>query len=140
MTTSIDNDGELSQLLDPDTLDQLRAAHPGAFYFIAEGDEGPVPVVFRRLKTPELQRVQEMLKNPRRAAQAGRQATDDVVLYPPKGSDALERLREDCPMLDDKIGALAVEIAKGQVPEEAKKLRTSPGKPRVETSPSTPGR
>lgn len=137
---TIDNNGELEQLLDSDTLDKLRAEHPGAFYFVAEGEEGPVPVVFRRLKTAELQRVQEMLKNPRRAAQAGRQATDDIVLYPAKGSDALERLREDCPMLDDKVGSLAIEIAKGQVPEEAKKLRPSPAKPRAGTSPSTPER
>lgn len=135
---SIHDDGELDMLVDPTTLDTLRDEHPQAFYTVAEGGEKAVAVVFRRFTPAEHKRVLEMLKNPRRADKAAETAANDIILFP-KGAD-LQQLRDDCPAIDDRVGTLAMQIARGVMPEEAKKLRPSPGKPQAGTSLSTPAR
>ncbi len=129
---------ELQDLLDTPTLDRLLAEHPHAFYTVVEADEGQIAVVFRRLSTVEFKRVLQMVKDPRRAELAADTAAQDIVLFPQ--GPALQALREQCPGLTDRVVGLALGIAKGEMPKEAKKLRTSPVKPRVGTSPSTPAR
>lgn len=129
---------ELQQLLEPATLDRLLAEHPNAFYTVIDADEGATVVAFRRLSPAEFKRVVQMANDPRRADRAADTAANDIVLHPQ--GPALEALREQCPGLTDRITGLALRIAKGERPDEAKKLRTSPARPRVETSSSTPAR
>lgn len=129
---------ELQELLDAATLDRLLAESPHAFYTVVEADEGPTAVVFRRLSTTEFKRVTQMVKDPRRVDHAADTAAQDIVLFPQ--GPALRALRDQCPGLTDRVVGLALRIAKGEMPEEAKKLRTSPARPRVGTSPSTPAR
>lgn len=133
-----DEDEELRQLLPPATLDSLLAEHPQAFYTVLETDEGPAVVVFRRLTTAQFKRVVQMASDPKRTEKAAETGANDVILHP-KGAE-LEALREQLPGLNDRIAGFALRIAKGEVPEEAKKLRKSPARPRAGTSPSTPAR
>lgn len=133
-----DNDEELSSLLDPETLERLRAEHPTAFYTILEADEGPVAVVFRRLTTAQFKRAIQMVNDPRRTDRAAETTANDVIIHPL--GEQLAALREQLPGLNDRVGSFALLIAKGEVPKEAKKLQTSPAKRPAGTSPSTPAR
>lgn len=133
-----DEDEELERLLASATLDRLRAEHPQAFYTLFEADEGPAVVVFRRLSSTEFKRGVKMAADTKRSDKAAETIARDVLLHP-QGAE-LEALREQCPGLDDRVAAFALRIAKGEVPEEAKKLRRSPAKLPAGTSPSTPAR
>lgn len=132
----ITHDLELLNLLDTNTLERLLAEHPHASYTIVEAYEGPVAVVFRRLTSAEFKRGSKMVNDSRRIEQAAETIANDVILHP--RGPALEQLREECPGLNDRIGAFALRLAKGEVPEEVKKLRPSPTRPLAATSPSTP--
>lgn len=121
------NDDELNDLLPPDVLERLRAECPGAFYTVAEGDEGQVAVVFKRLSGDQFKRAQGMAEDKTRKGKMAATIFRDIVLHP-QGPE-LEKLKEDCPAIDDQVAALALEIARGKAPEEAKKLRPSSPKP-----------
>ena len=110
-----------------ETIDRLLAEHPNAYYTTAEASEGPVAVVFKRLTAEQFKRAQGMAEDKARKSKMAQTIWRDVVLYP-KG-EAEKALLEDCPAIDDQVAVLALEIARGKAPEEAKKLRTSPRKP-----------
>jgi len=118
---------EARELIPEADLEQLLAEHPNAYYTTAEASEGPVAVVFKRLTGEQFKRVQGMASDKARALKMASTVFRDVVLYP--RGDALKALLDDCPAIDDQVAALALEIARGKAPEEAKKLRTSPRKP-----------
>lgn len=121
------NDDELNELIPEDVLGRLRAEHPGAFYTTAEADQGTVAVVFKRLTTDQFKRAQGMTDDKVRRVKMAATVFRDVLLYP-QGAE-LAKLQEDCPAIDDQVAALALEIARGKAPEEAKKLLTSSRKP-----------
>ncbi len=119
--TEIDNDDELSFYIDADTLARLRAEYPGAYYTMAEGDVGPVPVVFKRMSSDQYKRVQGMTKDKARAEKIAPTVFRELVVYPE--GDTMKSLIEVCPALDDQVASLALDLARGRAPEEAKKLR-----------------
>jgi uncharacterized small protein (DUF1192 family) len=131
-------DDEIEELLDEDTLSRLRAEHPGASWTVADSCEGRVAVVFRRLSREEFKRAQAMVDDKRRAKDAAERVMRDVLVHPPLKSAAFEQLFADCPALDEQISSLAIEIARGKAPEEAKKLVPSSARPRTATPRSTP--
>ena len=118
---------EARDLIAEADLERLLAEHPNAYYTTAEASEGPVAVVFKRLTAEQFKRAQGMAEDKARKSKMAQTIWRDVVLYP-KG-EAEKALLEDCPAIDDQVAALALEIARGKAPEEAKKLRTSPRKP-----------
>jgi hypothetical protein len=118
---------EARELIPEDKLTELLAEHPGAYYTTAEASDGPVAVVFKRLSQEQFKRAQAMADDKNRKGKMAQTLWRDVVLYP-KG-EAEKALLEDCPAIDDQVAALALEIARGKAPEEAKKLRTSPRRP-----------
>lgn len=118
---------EARDLIPETALEQLLAEHPGAYYTTAEADEGPVAVVFKRLTAEQFKRAQAMAEDKARKGKMAQTIWRDVVLYPT--GDEQKALLNDCPAIDDQVAALALEIARGKAPEEAKKLRTSPRKP-----------
>lgn len=129
------NDDELEGLIEEETLAQLRSEYPHAHYTLADGLDSPVPVVFKRLTDAQVKRAQGMLKDKLRADKMGPTVFKDIVVYPQ--GDALKELEEACPLLSDQVAALAMEIARGKAPEEAKKLRASSSKPARATRAST---
>lgn len=118
---------EARDLIPEADLERLLAEHPNAYYTTAEASEGPVAVVFKRLTAEQFKRAQGMAEDKARKSRMAQTIWRDVVLYP-KG-EAEAALLGDCPAIDDQVAALALEIARGKAPEEAKKLRTSPRKP-----------
>lgn len=137
MAANIEDD-EIEELLDEDTLTRLRAEHPGAHWTVANTCRGREAVVFRRLTREEFKRAQSMLDDKARAKGVGERVFRDVLVYPPPKSPAFEQLFNDCPAIDEQVSTLALEIARGKAPEEAKKLVPSSAKPRAATPPSTP--
>lgn len=129
------HDDEIADLILAEKLDQLRADFPEAFYTVAEASEGPVAIVFKRLTKTQYNRAQGMIDDPRRKKNVASTVFRDVVVHP-QGAE-LEALTEDCPAIDDQVATLALEIARGKAPEEAKKLRSSSPKPAA-TRLSTP--
>lgn len=129
---------ELSSYIDADTLAQLRTEYPGAYYTMADGNEGPIPVVFKRLTGDQYKRIQAMNKDKMRADKVAPTTFRDIVVYPQ--GQIVKDLLEACPALDDQVATLALEIARGKAPEEAKKLRAPSAQRPVATSPSTPVR
>lgn len=125
--TEIEHDDELSFYIDADTLARLRTEYPGAYYTMAEGDVGPVPVVFKRMTSDQYKRVQGMTKDKARAEKIAPTVFRELVVYPE--GEALAALVEVCPALDDQVATLALDLARGRAPEEAKKLR-APSAPR----------
>lgn len=128
MSTSptIEHD-EIDDLIDADTLARLRSDHRGAHYTVVEAIDGPVAVVFKRLSTEQFERAQGMLDDDRRKKQLAATVTRDVLVHP-VGAD-FDQLVAECPAVRDTIAALALEVARGKAPAEAKKLQTSRGRP-----------
>jgi hypothetical protein len=118
---------EARDLIPEAALEQLLAEHPGAYYTTAEADDGTIAVVFKRLTADQFKRAQAMAEDKARKGKMAQTIWRDVVLYPT--GDEQKVLLNDCPAIDDQVAALALEIARGKAPEEAKKLRTSPRKP-----------
>lgn len=118
---------EARELIPEDKLGELLAEHPGAYYTTAETSEGTVAVVFKRLSAEQFKRAQGMADDKNRKGKMAPTIFRDVILYPT--GDEQKALLDDCPAIDDQVAALALEIARGKAPEEAKKLRTSPRKP-----------
>jgi hypothetical protein len=118
---------EARELIPEDRLGELLADHPGAYYTTAEASEGTVAVVFKRLSPEQFKRAQGMADDKNRKGKMAQTIWRDVVLYPT--GEEQKQLLDDCPAIDDQVAALALEIARGKAPEEAKKLRTSPRKP-----------
>ena len=128
MTSTLEEATEEARELIPEAdLEQLLAEHQHAYYTTAEASEGPVAVVFKRLSGDQFKRAQKMGEDKNRKDKMAATIFRDVVLYPT--GDALKALLDDCPAIDDQVAALALEIARGKAPEEAKKLRTSSRKP-----------
>jgi hypothetical protein len=119
-TETIDEDS-IEAKLDADTLSELRSAHPRARYFLI--DETGQPVVFRPLKGAEFDRLKRMLEDPKRKHGGPERAAKDVIVYPK--TKELDALFEDFPGLPMKVTTLAVEVARGEEPEEVKKLASS---------------
>lgn len=118
---------EARELIPEDKLSELLGEHPGAYFTIAESSEGEVAVVFKRLTAEQFKRVQAMFDDKSRKNKVAQTIWRDVVLYPT--GDEQKALLDDCPAIDDQVASLALDIARGKAPEEAKKLRTSPRKP-----------
>lgn len=118
---------EARELIPEAILDRLLAENPGAYYTTAEASDGPVAVVFKRLSQEQFKRAQAMADDKNRKGKMAQTIWRDVVLHP--AGEEQKQLLDDCPALDDQVAALALEIARGKAPEEAKKLRTSPRRP-----------
>lgn len=128
------DDDSVEHFIEADTLATLRADHPRARYFLT--DEGDHPIVFRPLKGVEFDRARKMLDDPKRKHGADERIARDIIVHPPKGE--LDGLFDDFPALASKVAALAVEIAKGEEPQEVKKLVPSSTARKRVSLPTTP--